>query len=360
MSTVVAADGELDPAVLRQPALGDVEVRHDLDPAARSPGPGAGAAGRARRARRRPGTASCTLPRTARSGCPTPCRLIASRSTMFRSFRTGAASAISSIASRSIVFSLRFGELLTAPCPCSISLTTSWIDSCLPGVEPLDRRHHLALGGDHPLDLDPQERPEAVQRRRVLRLGHRDRDALVLLVLRDRHDLEGRRHRLVDQLGQLGRDGHVAELDHLHAELLAQRLEDLVLVDQARAGRRPCRSARCRSASAPRGPSRGLPRRGSPCPPGSCRAGAPWIDPPRPGRRPPGTPRDRPIATAGVDGRLDESRGAGAGPGGPRQTGRPGRRAGRAAGRPGGRDRDRDGARRRLIHTLIRRRPRPT
>ncbi len=29
----VAADGELDPAVLRQPALGDVEVRHDLDAA---------------------------------------------------------------------------------------------------------------------------------------------------------------------------------------------------------------------------------------------------------------------------------------------------------------------------------------
>ncbi len=57
--------------------------------------------------------------------------LIASKSTMFRSFRTGAASAISSIASRSIVFSLRC-EYCESPLSCSICLTTSWIDSSLP------------------------------------------------------------------------------------------------------------------------------------------------------------------------------------------------------------------------------------
>ena len=131
--------------------------------------------------------------------------LIASSSTMFRSLRTGAASAISSIASRSIVFSLRPGQRRQALV--LLDLLDDVLDALVvAGVEPLDRRHHVGLGRDRPLDLGAQEHPQAVERRRVLRLGHRHRDALVLLVLRDRHDLVGRRHALVDQLGQLGRD----------------------------------------------------------------------------------------------------------------------------------------------------------
>ena len=69
---------------------------------------------------------------------------------MFRSFRTGAASAISSIASRSIVFSFRFWNC-ESPLSFSICLTTSWIDSCLPAYKPGDRRQDVGLGRDHPL-----------------------------------------------------------------------------------------------------------------------------------------------------------------------------------------------------------------
>ncbi len=57
--------------------------------------------------------------------------LIASSSTMFRSFRTGAASAISSIASRSIVLSLR-PIIFERPLSASICLTTSWMLSWWP------------------------------------------------------------------------------------------------------------------------------------------------------------------------------------------------------------------------------------
>ncbi len=150
---------------------------------------------------------------------------------MFRSLRTGAASAISSMASRSIVFSLRpasWREALVL-----LDLLDHVLDALVvAGVEPLDGRHHVGLGGDRPLHLDAQEHPQAVERRGVLRLGHRHRDALVFLVLRDRHDLVSRGHALVDQLGHLGGDRHVGQLDHLHAKLLAQRLEHLVFLDQ--------------------------------------------------------------------------------------------------------------------------------
>ena len=105
------------------------------------------------------------------------------------------------------------------------------------GVQPLDGRHHVGLGRDRPLDLGAQKHLQAVERRRVLRLRHRHRQALVFLVLRDRHDLVGGRHALVDQLGQLGRDRDVGQLDHLHPELLAQRLQDLVFLDQPHAHR---------------------------------------------------------------------------------------------------------------------------
>ena len=100
------------------------------------------------------------------------------------------------------------------------------------GVEPLDGRHHVGLGGHRPLHVDAQEEPQAVERGGVLRLGHRHRDALVFLVLRERHDLVSRGHALADQLGHLAGDRHVGQLDHLHAELLAQRLEHLVFLDQ--------------------------------------------------------------------------------------------------------------------------------
>ena len=155
---------------------------------------------------------------------------------MFSSLRTGAASAISSMASRSIVFSLRPASF------CKPLVLLDLLDDVLDalvvaGVEPLDGRHHVGLGGDRPLDLRAQEHLQAVERGRVLRLGHRDRQALVLLVLRDRHDLVGGGHALVDQLGQLGGDRDVRQLDHLHPELLAQRLQDLVFLDHAHAHR---------------------------------------------------------------------------------------------------------------------------
>ena len=50
---------------------------------------------------------------------------------MFSSLRTGAASAISSMASRSIVFSLRLASW-ARPLSCSICLTTSWMVSWWP------------------------------------------------------------------------------------------------------------------------------------------------------------------------------------------------------------------------------------
>ena len=175
---------------------------------------------------------------------------------MFRSLRTGAASAISSIASRSIVFSLRFRNALQALV--LLDLLDDVLDRLLvAGVEPLDRRHDVGLGRDHPLDLDAQEHPQAVERRGVLRLGHRDRDALVLLVLRDRHDLVRRRHGLVDQLGQLGGDRHRRPASPPSSRAARPAPSGPGPPSPGRGGPRPCRSARCRSASAPRGPSRG-------------------------------------------------------------------------------------------------------
>ena len=88
---------------------------------------------------------------------------------------------------------------------------------------------------------------QAVERRRVLRLGHRHRHALVFLVLRDRHDLVRGRHALIDQLGQLGRDRDVGQLDHLHAKLLAQGLHHLVFLDQIHPNRHLAEQLRARA-----------------------------------------------------------------------------------------------------------------
>ena len=69
---VLAADGDLDPAVLGPALLGDVDRAHDLD-AATHRAPAAGAAGcRARPARRRSGSGCGRGRRTARCGCRRP------------------------------------------------------------------------------------------------------------------------------------------------------------------------------------------------------------------------------------------------------------------------------------------------
>ena len=69
---------------------------------------------------------------------------------MFRSFRTGAASAISSIASRSIVFSFRLrelGEPLVV-----LDLPDDVLDRLLlAGIESGDRRQDVRLGRDDAL-----------------------------------------------------------------------------------------------------------------------------------------------------------------------------------------------------------------
>ncbi len=232
---LVAADGQLDPAVLRQPALGDVEVRHDLDP----------------RRDRRGQVARRRHQLVEHAVHPIPHlvlvlerlevdvrRLVLDRQQQHHvqelADRRGLGHLLDRLEVDRVLVAVReLREPLVV-----LDLLDDVLDRLLlAGVEPGDRRHHVRLGRDHRLDVDPEERLDAVQGRRVARVAHRDGDALVLLVLRDRHDLERRGHRLVDQVGQLRRDRHVAEPDHLHPELLAERLEDLVLGDQAHPGR---------------------------------------------------------------------------------------------------------------------------
>ena len=156
---------------------------------------------------------------------------------MFRSLRTGAASAISSMASRSIVFSLRFGNCCR-PLSCSICLTTSWIDSCVPGVEPLDRRHHLGLGGDHPLDLDAQERSAGCRASSGF-CGSAIATVTLLSFLFCEIGTTLNAVAIVSLTSSVSSAGIVivGQLHHLHPELLAQRLQDLVLLDQPHADR---------------------------------------------------------------------------------------------------------------------------
>ncbi len=136
------------------------------------------------------------------------------------------------MASRSIVVRVPVGKLRQALV--LLDLLDHVLDRLVvAGVEPLDGGHHVGLGGHRPLHVHAQKEPQAVDRGRVLGLGHGHRDALVLLVLRQRHDLVSGGHALAHQLGHLGRNGDVVELDHLHAKLLAQGLEHLVLLDHA-------------------------------------------------------------------------------------------------------------------------------
>ena len=78
-----------------------------------------------------------------------------------------------------------------------------------------------------------EEVSQVVERRHVLRIGHGDRQHVVLQ--RDRHDLVDVGHRLRDDLQHIGGDVRLRQADDRHAPLLGQGLRHLDLGHQAHA-----------------------------------------------------------------------------------------------------------------------------
>ncbi len=241
----VAAQSELDPAVLRQPPLGDVEIRHDLDAARDRRGQ---VARRGHQLVEHPVDPVSHLVFFLERLEVDVRSLVLDRQEQHHVQQLAHRRGLGHLFDR-----LEVDRVLVAPGQrretlVLLDLLDDVLDALVvAGIEPLDGRHHVGLGGDRPLDLGREKHLQAVERRRVLRLGHRDRQALVFLVLRDRHDLVRRRHALIDQLGELGRDRDVGQLDHLHAKLLAQGLHDLVFLDQIHAHRHLAQQLRARA-----------------------------------------------------------------------------------------------------------------
>ena len=221
----VPPDRQLDPPVLGDPPLGDVEVRHDLHPAH----------DRVRQ-----------VPRGGNHLEQHPVGPHPNLELVFERFEVDVAGLIldrqqqhhvQQLADRGGVGHFLGTRQVVAP-PLLVVILVDLepgdhiLDALLPvGVVPLNRRLHVRRAGHRPAHVVPQEVPEIVECRNVLRIGHRHRQHIVLE--RDRHDLVDAGHGLGNQLQHLRGNGRLFQVDDLHSPLLGQRLAQL------RLGRQP-------------------------------------------------------------------------------------------------------------------------
>ena len=226
----VATDGELDPAVLRQPALGDVEVRHDLD---------AGGDGEGQVARRRDHFVEHAV------------GLDADAELVFERLEVQVAGVLLDRHQEHHV------EQLAHRCAVGQRRDVVEIDRAVGAdagggggqlgvffqrrndaldalgalaVVAFELRGHRRLGRHDDADVVAQERPQLVLHAQVLRVAGGDRERVAVEL--DRHDAIHLRHRRRDHRQHVVLDLDVGQRHRVQRQLLGQRLGELIVVDQ--------------------------------------------------------------------------------------------------------------------------------